>query len=208
MAHTSGSSVSAVAARCGTNRARPGSSLTCHSACGPSPRYGGAGPRITTSGKAKRPQRLRVEVVLDPGPDLFSQGPTSRVSSALVGLTAVFGMGTGVTPPLQGPRTQLYQARLLRAQPLAPALGQPREGRGAERERGDQREGGRPDELLLPLEREPRWVQDQQLERPVEEGDRVRKKPPRLAPRGEPPGDERAGAADGQMPESRNELGL
>src|SRR5690242_936708 len=47
-----------------------------------------------------------LEVVLDPGPDLFSQGPTSRVSSALVGLTSVFGMGTGVTPPLQGPRTQ------------------------------------------------------------------------------------------------------
>src|SRR5436190_17491250 len=64
-----------------------------------------------TSAQAKRPQRLRVEVVLDPGPDLFSQGPTSRVSSALVGLTAVFGMGTGVTPPLQGPRRQLYQAR-------------------------------------------------------------------------------------------------
>ena len=61
------------------------------------------------SGQAKRPQRLRVEVVFDPGPDLFSQGPTSQVSSALVGLTAVFGMGTGVTPPLQGPRRQLYQ---------------------------------------------------------------------------------------------------
>ena len=76
----------------------------------PSRRYGGAGARITTAGQAKRPQRLRVEVVLDPGPDLFSQGPTSRVSSALVGLTAVFGMGTGVTPPLQGPRMQLYQA--------------------------------------------------------------------------------------------------
>lgn len=101
---------SAVTARCGANRVRPGSSLTCHSACGPSRRYGGAGARITTAGQAKRPQRLRVEVVLDPGPDLFSQGPTSRVSSALVGLTAVFGMGTGVTPPLQGPRMQLYQA--------------------------------------------------------------------------------------------------
>src|SRR2546423_15625742 len=71
----------------------------------------GVRPRaFTTSAKAKRPQRLRVEVVLDPGPDLFSQGPTSQVSSALVGLSAVFGMGTGVTPPLQGPRRQLYQA--------------------------------------------------------------------------------------------------
>jgi len=58
---------------------------------------------------------LRVEVVFDPGPDLFSQGPTSQVSSALVGLTAVFGMGTGVTPPLQGPRRQLYQRVRARA---------------------------------------------------------------------------------------------
>ena len=65
---------------------------------------------LNSVGQAKRPQRLRAEVVLDPGPDLFSQGPTSQVSSALVGLTAVFGMGTGVTPPLQGPRRQLYQA--------------------------------------------------------------------------------------------------
>ena len=61
-------------------------------------------------GKEKRPQRLRVEVVLDPGPDLFSRGPTSQVSSALVGLTAVFGMGTGVTPPLQGPRSTFYRS--------------------------------------------------------------------------------------------------
>src|SRR5712691_1062522 len=47
---------------------------------------------------------------LDPGPDLFSRGPTSRVSSALVGLTTVFGMGTGMTPPLQGPRIRFYRA--------------------------------------------------------------------------------------------------
>src|SRR5437667_3899652 len=74
-----------------------------------------------TSAQAKRPQRLRVEVVLDPGPDLFSRGPTSRVSSALVGLTAVFGMGTGVSPPLQGPRHQLYQA--CGASGKAPSIG-------------------------------------------------------------------------------------
>ena len=46
-----------------------------------------------------------------PGPDLFSRGPTSRVSSALVGLTTVFGMGTGVTPPLEGPRVSFYRNR-------------------------------------------------------------------------------------------------
>src|SRR3979411_846328 len=74
------------------------------------------------SGKAKRPQRLRVEVVLDPGPDLFSQGPTSQVSSALVGLTAVFGMGTGVTPPLQGPRRQLYQLARMPSKALSIGL--------------------------------------------------------------------------------------
>src|SRR5438132_12727714 len=47
-----------------------------------------------------------------PGPDLFSRGPTSRVASALAGLTAVFGMGTGVAPPLQGPRIQVYRTCL------------------------------------------------------------------------------------------------
>ena len=31
---------------------------------------------------------------------LLSQGISPQVPSALVGLTAVFGMGTGVTPPL------------------------------------------------------------------------------------------------------------
>ena len=34
------------------------------------------------------------------GGDLLSQGVTPQVPSALAGLTSVFGMGTGVTPPL------------------------------------------------------------------------------------------------------------
>ena len=34
------------------------------------------------------------------GGDLLSQDVSVQVPSALVGLTAVFGMGTGVTPPL------------------------------------------------------------------------------------------------------------
>ena len=38
-----------------------------------------------------------------PGDDLFSQGVAPRVSSALESLTAVFGMGTGVTSPLASP---------------------------------------------------------------------------------------------------------
>ena len=34
-----------------------------------------------------------------PGGDLLSQGVCPQVPSARAGLTAVFGMGTGVTPP-------------------------------------------------------------------------------------------------------------
>ena len=36
---------------------------------------------------------------------LLSQGRTSQVPSALEGLTSVFGMGTGVTPPLWPPKS-------------------------------------------------------------------------------------------------------
>ena len=35
-----------------------------------------------------------------PGSDLLSHGVTPEVPSAEEGLTAVFGMGTGVSPPL------------------------------------------------------------------------------------------------------------
>ena len=38
---------------------------------------------------------------------LLSQGATPQVPSALAGLTAVFGMGTGVAPPPWSPRTLL-----------------------------------------------------------------------------------------------------
>ena len=37
------------------------------------------------------------------GGDLLSQGVSPQVPSALAGLTSVFGMGTGVTPPLKPP---------------------------------------------------------------------------------------------------------
>ncbi len=36
---------------------------------------------------------------------LLSQGISPQVPSALVGLTSVFGMGTGVTPPLWPPKS-------------------------------------------------------------------------------------------------------
>ena len=43
----------------------------------------------------------------NPGDVLLSQGVTPQVPSALAGLTSVFGMGTGVTPPLWPPETVL-----------------------------------------------------------------------------------------------------
>ncbi len=43
-----------------------------------------------------------------PGDVLLSQGAAPQVPSALVVLTSVFGMGTGVAPPLWSPGTLLY----------------------------------------------------------------------------------------------------
>ena len=43
------------------------------------------------------------------GGDLLSQGVSPQVPSARVGLTAVFGMGTGVSPPPWPPETLLYR---------------------------------------------------------------------------------------------------
>ena len=40
---------------------------------------------------------------MNPGDDLLFHTVTSAVPSALEGLTSVFGMGTGVTPPLRSP---------------------------------------------------------------------------------------------------------
>ena len=40
----------------------------------------------------------------NPGDDLLSHPVAQAVPSALEGLTAVFGMGTGVTPPVLSPR--------------------------------------------------------------------------------------------------------
>ena len=42
-------------------------------------------------------------MLVDPGNDLLSHTVTRAVPSALEGLTSVFGMGTGVSPPLQPP---------------------------------------------------------------------------------------------------------
>ena len=45
----------------------------------------------------------RNKLKLKPGNGLLSRGVTTQVPSALEGLTAVFGMGTGVSPPLSLP---------------------------------------------------------------------------------------------------------
>ena len=42
---------------------------------------------------------------MNSGDDLLSQGASPQVPSALAGLTSVFGMGTGISPPLWPPET-------------------------------------------------------------------------------------------------------
>ena len=44
-------------------------------------------------------------LLINLGNDLLSQHVTMLVPSALVGLTSVFGMGTGVSPPVRSPKT-------------------------------------------------------------------------------------------------------
>ena len=52
--------------------------------------------------KAKA-QPVRAGLYVNPGDDLLSHTVAHAVPSALEGLTAVFGMGTGVTPPVRSP---------------------------------------------------------------------------------------------------------
>ena len=72
-------------------------------------RYGGiraaagcSGPRTTKSPSSELEGDL---VIRNPGGDLLSQGASPQVPSARAGLTAVFGMGTGVSPPPWPPET-------------------------------------------------------------------------------------------------------
>ncbi len=56
------------------------------------------------SSNHERPGRsTRALALTYPGGDLLSHAVTSAVPSALEGLTAVFGMGTGVAPPVRPP---------------------------------------------------------------------------------------------------------
>ena len=56
-------------------------------------------------GRKRRTRPRRASFKEKSGGDLLSQGVSSQVPSALVGLTSVFGMGTGVTPPLWPPKS-------------------------------------------------------------------------------------------------------
>jgi hypothetical protein len=52
--------------------------------------------------KARAPY-FRGSLIFKSGDDLLSHIVANAVPSALEGLTSVFGMGTGVTPPLESP---------------------------------------------------------------------------------------------------------
>jgi hypothetical protein len=58
--------------------------------------------RQVEGGYKKKPDaRMSIGLVENiPGSDLLSHKATLAVPSAVEGLTSVFGMGTGVTPPL------------------------------------------------------------------------------------------------------------
>ena len=47
------------------------------------------------------------------GDDLLSQGVSPQVPSALEGLTAGFGMGPGVPPPLQSPKEPVFSLSIV-----------------------------------------------------------------------------------------------
>src|SRR6202035_1616358 len=61
-------------------------------------------PGITKPARSRRRSRLQAKEK-DLGDDLLSQTVASLVPSAQTGLTAVFGMGTGVSPSLWSPKS-------------------------------------------------------------------------------------------------------
>jgi hypothetical protein len=72
-----------------------------------------------------RPDESERPFDFNPGSDLRSHAVTSAVSSALRGLTSVFGMGTGVTPAVRPPgnlirrertRTEFFKSRKSRVE--------------------------------------------------------------------------------------------
>ena len=61
---------------------------------------------------AQKPPPEQGLLQVNPGGDLLSQGAPPQVPSAQVGLTAVFEMGTGVSPPPWPPETYKNTALL------------------------------------------------------------------------------------------------
>jgi hypothetical protein len=60
---------------------------------------------------------------LNLGNDLLSHSLTAAVSSALEGLTSVFEMGTGGTPPVRSPRSYLrYDSSYLKIKIIHPSF--------------------------------------------------------------------------------------
>ncbi len=65
--------------------------------------------RVETLQGIKQKALLRIDeegLWKNPGGVLLSHTVTHAVPSALEGLTSVFGMGTGVTPPLSPPKIE------------------------------------------------------------------------------------------------------
>ena len=89
----------------------PGLRLAAAPACGVS----GAGLMRASVARARTrrsPRRRGLRSLEKSGGDLLSQGASPQVPSALAGLTSVFGMGTGVTPPLWPPETCFQSPRV------------------------------------------------------------------------------------------------
>ena len=78
---------------------------------------GQTAPEESTPSATKAPRIARGFCLRNPGGVLLSQGATPQVPSALMGLTAVFEMGTGVTPSPWPPET--VRPRTLDAHPQA-----------------------------------------------------------------------------------------
>ena len=74
-----------------------------------------------------RPPCVRGRPALEifPGGDLLSRRPASRVPSALEDLTSVFGMGTGVAPPLYPPESAEVGSKSLEVRQKEQAVSSP-----------------------------------------------------------------------------------
>src|SRR5450631_329756 len=78
----------------------------------PRPRQRMAGVPIRRHGASQPPREPGYKEKEIPGNDLLSRPVARAVPSAQTGLTAVFGMGTGVTPSLWSPDISLYKRKM------------------------------------------------------------------------------------------------